>query len=302
MKKEDFISRQPLVSIVIPSYNHAKWIGNAIDSVLNQTYKNFEVLIIDNNSTDVTDEVIAQFQDSRIRVFKINNYGSIAFSRNTALNFARGEWVAFLDSDDWWKPEKLSECSKYFNLDTTLIYHHLVKFSEFEIDQGSRVIKSRKLKAPIFFDLLINGNTIATSSVVVRKEALLAVQGMRENKEMIGVEDFNTWLRIARVSDGFKLVKQYLGFYRQHSHNVSLNSNEELTYEATKEFLDILTLKQMGLRKSKLIYSNARGKFLKKDYSGLVREFATILVIGRFGLKLKSLFMICVVLIKKIAN
>ena len=97
----------PLISIVIPSYNHARFIKNAIDSILNQTFLNWEVLVVDNYSSDETDIVLEKYIDNRIRCFKIKNEGVIARSRNKGILEAKGDWIAFLDSDDWWTNTKL---------------------------------------------------------------------------------------------------------------------------------------------------------------------------------------------------
>ena len=99
----------------MPSFNHSNYISQAINSILDQTYTNWELFIIDNNSTDGTDKVIDRFLDSRIKVVKIDNKGSIGVSRNKALELANGKWLAFIDSDDWWNKEKLLQCSKLFD-------------------------------------------------------------------------------------------------------------------------------------------------------------------------------------------
>ena len=98
-----------LVSVIMPSYNTARFIGNSIKSVLNQTYTNWELIIVDDCSTDNTDEVVENFKDKRIKFFKNKkNYGA-AFSRNRALKLAEGRWIAFLDSDDLWVNTKLEK-------------------------------------------------------------------------------------------------------------------------------------------------------------------------------------------------
>ena len=90
----------PLVSIVIPTYNHGNYIGKAIKSLINQTYQNWEAIIIDNQSSDQTYEEIKNYSDSRIKYFEINNNGVIAKSRNYGISISKGDWIAFLDSDD----------------------------------------------------------------------------------------------------------------------------------------------------------------------------------------------------------
>jgi len=98
-----------LVSVIMPSYNTAKFIGESIKSVLAQTYTNWELIIVDDCSTDDTDRVVAEFTDPRIRYLKNEKNSGAAVSRNYALREARGKWIAFLDSDDLWLPEKLEK-------------------------------------------------------------------------------------------------------------------------------------------------------------------------------------------------
>ncbi len=282
----------PLISVVIPSFNHAKWIGSAIDSVLSQTYQNFELLIIDNNSTDFTDEILANYSDERIRVIKVNNHGSIAFSRNRALDLARGEWIAFLDSDDCWKTNKLQTCYEHFSQETDFIYHHLTIISHEKKKQRDHTIKSRKLMSPIFLDLLVGGNTIATSSVVLRSQVYRAVNGMRENPELIGTEDFNTWLRVSKITDKFKLIPISLGYYRVHDKNVSLKSGLKAIDEATKEFLGELSESQKRDMQSNLLYLKVRSQFLQKQYDDMENDLLQIARYGRIGLKLRAIYML----------
>lgn len=98
-----------LVSIIMPSYNTGANIGKSIESILNQSYENWELIIVDDCSTDETDSVVRAFQDSRIRYYKNEKNSGAAVSRNRALREAKGKWIAFLDSDDLWEPEKLEK-------------------------------------------------------------------------------------------------------------------------------------------------------------------------------------------------
>jgi glycosyltransferase involved in cell wall biosynthesis len=285
-------THKPLISVAIPSFNHAKWIGTAIDSVLSQTYKNFELLIIDNNSTDFTDEILANYSDERIRVIKVKNLGSIAFSRNRALDLARGEWIAFLDSDDIWDEDKLEKCAMFFNKDTDLIYHHLRIISESNQSSQIKGIYSRPLKPPVFLDLILNGNTIATSSVVVRTKTISRIEGMREELYLSGVEDYNTWLRISRNTDKFKLVDKYLGEYRLHQSNASSRNDREKIWNALVEFLPELSNKQVKEVKANLNYTFARRCYLDDKSSVKIKELLPVLKSGRFSQRLRSAWMI----------
>jgi teichuronic acid biosynthesis glycosyltransferase TuaG len=104
-----------LVSIIMPSWNTGRFIAESIQSVLNQTYQDWELLIVDDCSTDNTDEIVAGFNDKRIRYFKNEKNSGAAITRNRAIREARGEWIAFLDSDDLWSPEKLAKQLNFMN-------------------------------------------------------------------------------------------------------------------------------------------------------------------------------------------
>ena len=182
----------PLVSVIIPTFNHGKYLDKALNSVLNQTYTNFEIIVIDNNSDDNTDDIVKKFNDKRIQFIKINNKGIIAASRNKGIKISRGEWISFLDSDDWWKKEKLEVCVNHINSEVDFIYHDLEKIPNDNIIY--RIFnKKKKLKEPILKNLLIKGNTIYNSSVILRKKIILKVNYIDENPNLIAGEDYNTW-------------------------------------------------------------------------------------------------------------
>ena len=96
-------------SVVMPSFNHGIYISKAIDSVIGQTFKEWELIIIDNHSTDDTCDIIKAYADERIKVNFVHNQGSIAFSRNIGISMASAPYICFLDSDDWWEQTKLDE-------------------------------------------------------------------------------------------------------------------------------------------------------------------------------------------------
>ena len=108
-KCDGILREENMVSIIMPSYNTASYIKESIQSVLNQTYTNWELIIVDDCSTDETEEVLATITDSRIKYFKNKENSGAAISRNKALREARGQWIAFLDSDDLWLPNKLEK-------------------------------------------------------------------------------------------------------------------------------------------------------------------------------------------------
>ena len=140
-----------LVSVIMPSWNTGKFIAESIQSVIDQTYKNWELLIVDDCSTDNTDQVVASFNDDRIRYLKNKKNSGAALTRNKAIREARGEWIAFLDSDDLWFPKKLERQIKFMKKNNLVFsYHEYVKIDE-ESKQlniyvsGPRVVTKRKM-------------------------------------------------------------------------------------------------------------------------------------------------------------
>lgn len=120
-----------LVSIIMPSWNTGRFIAESIESVLAQTYKNWELLIVDDCSTDNTDKVVASFKDTRIKYFKNEKNSGAALTRNRAMREAQGEWIAFLDSDDLWAPNKLEKQLGFMNDNGYVFsYHDFVKIDE----------------------------------------------------------------------------------------------------------------------------------------------------------------------------
>jgi glycosyltransferase involved in cell wall biosynthesis len=279
----------PYFSIVIPSFNSRKFVAQSLDSILRQNFTKWEVLIIDNFSNDGTDEILDEFDDPRIRRFKLNNHGSISASRNLGIKEAKAEWIAFLDSDDWWAPDKLFECSTKINSEVDLIYHDLIVISDNKRDKH---LKCRQLKSPVINDLLVNGNPIAASSVVVRKYILQKIGYMNERPDLIKTADYNTWLKIANTSDSFLHIPKKLGYYRIHNNNVSDDSILEPTLAAMEEFLYLLSNKKKTKIKLNLIYAQARVRFISKNYSQAWPDLVQVIKHGSILRRIKAFLML----------
>lgn len=280
-----------LVSVVIPTYNHARFLERALQSVLDQTHVTWEVIVVDNHSTDNTDEVMTKFPDPRIRHLKIHNKGVIAASRNMGVREAKGDWVAFLDSDDWWTKTKLEVCLQRAHEDFDLVYHDLEIMSEESRLFLRKVINSWQVTKPVLIDLLVRGNAIATSSVVVRREILSQVNGMNESVDMVAAEDYNTWLRIAQVTDRFQYIPKRLGYYQIHSNGVSQKNMSLPLRHAVADFLVLLNSRQRNKLDANIGYENGRFNFLHGNYAEARRSLTKSLVYGPLVVKLKTVFM-----------
>ncbi len=288
----------PLVSVVIPSYNHARYLGRALQSLIDQTYTNWNAIIVDNHSTDNTDEVVASFSDFRISYFKIHNGGVIGASRNVGICASRGEWIAFLDSDDWWKPEKLLTCIMQIHDKVDFIYHDVKIMRSSSSLLKRRNLKSRKLRKPILIDLLNNGNIICNSSVMVRKSILNRVGGVSEKIDMISSEDYNTWLKVSEITDGFVHIPKYLGYYTVHQNNISKKNNYLSWKSSVEQFKHMLSLEQLNRLDSKCSYLNARFKYAKGHYFDASSEIINCLRYADLNIRIRATITLIIIIIK----
>ena len=229
---------QPLVSVIIPTYNHAKYLGDAIQSVLSQTYQKFEIIIIDNYSNDNTEDIVSSYAstNSRIRYTKFSNKGIIASSRNLGIKMARGEYIALLDSDDLWSPEKLElQVPLFINKEVGLVYAGIIKFN----DKDNRVVKTTNFNhffKGYIFDNLFNSDKsfIANSSAVIRKSCLAEIDCTNgtgpywEDLSCVTNEDYHLFLRLTHK---YKVdyVPKHLVRYRLYDGNSSKDTIKNLT-------------------------------------------------------------------------
>lgn len=212
----------PIVSVVMPTYNHARFLSEAIRSVLDQTFQDFELIVIDNFSTDETCSIIQSFDDDRIRYYKYSNQGVIAASRNNGIGQAQGRYVAFIDSDDQWVPDKLQRQIDFMEKDVSLV----LTCGAFETvnQEGMKIGKvigaNTHGVSGYCYKKLLNANFIVSSSVMVRKEMLDTVGGFDEAENLICAEDYDLWLRLARLNP-ISHVNATVGTYRVHDKNAS---------------------------------------------------------------------------------
>lgn len=222
---------KPGVSVIIPTYNRAHDLLRALRSLQQQTYTNWEAIVIDNHSIDNTDEVVASFKDDRISFHKIHNNGVIAASRNKGFNLANAELIALLDSDDWWTNDKLEKSVKLINEGYDLVYHDMWLVKSRNWLGIRRKIGSWDLETPVFDDLIKRGNPIPNSSVVVRTALIRSLNGLSEDTQLVTTEDYDCWLRLSKITDRFKCLPEVLGYYWVGD---NISSNPARQYEVIK--------------------------------------------------------------------
>lgn len=200
-------NKEELVSIIMPSYNTALYISESIESVLGQSYKNWELIIVDDCSTDNTNEIVAQYTDLRIKFYKnIKNTGA-AFSRNRALSLAKGKWIAFLDSDDIWLPHKLELQINFMKENN--IYFSYTNYEE--IDEmghllGTKVTGPKKVSKVGMFNYCWLG--CLTVMYDAEHVGLVQIGNIKKNN------DYAMWLKICRKASCYLLDKN-LALYRR---------------------------------------------------------------------------------------
>lgn len=186
----------PKVSVIVPTYNYADFLPEALRSVLAQTFTDYEVIIVDDGSTDSTSQVIKPFlADTRVRYIYQRNKGQSA-ARNTGIRHATGEFVAFLDADDIWLPEKLEKQVPLFDLNGTIA---LVYCKGEYIDLTGRPLPDLEwpLNADATYKDYLYANWIGTPSAVIVKKRIFDTVGFFD-ENLKGLEDMDMWLRILR--------------------------------------------------------------------------------------------------------
>ncbi len=290
---------QPLFSIVIPTYNQAKKLQRAIESVLRQSNDDFEILVMDDGSRDNTGAVVASFADSRITYTWEENFGGPARPRNRGIGRAKGEWICFLDADDWWAKDKLRACLACINANVDLVYHPLRIVSEQRRMLRRKQIKSWQVGRPVLIDLLVNGNAIATSSVVVRKSLLEKIGGVNESVEMIASEDYNTWLRVAKVTDNFLYLPRTLGYYTHDQQSLSHKDMSVPERHAVAEFSSVLSAREQRKIEARLKYGSGKFQYVAGNYVEATSALIFSAQYGNMATRLKSILLLTHILLKK---
>lgn len=200
-----------LVSIITPVYNSGKYIGEAIKSVLSQSYSIWEMIIIDDCSTDDTSEVIKKFDDKRIKYIKLDKNSGAAIARNKALERAKGKFIAFLDADDKWKPDKLQKQLIYM-LDNNVGFC----FTGYEIikEKGNRIVKVPKT---LNYNQFMKNTVIGMLTVIINRDIIKDFSIVNVRKD----QDSMTWAKILREGHIAYGLNESLAYYRKVEGSIS---------------------------------------------------------------------------------
>ena len=253
-----------LFSIVIPTYNRADLIGRCLESVINQTYDNWEAIVVDNYSEDNTEDVVASLNDPRINYYKNNNYGIISVSRNFALDRAKGEWICFLDSDDSWVPDKLEQLIPYVN-NYDLVYHGY----KTNVDRTLFFSRTKQLfytvKEPTVAYVLQRSDPFNPSCSSVSRKFIKDTR-FSEAKNFFAIEDYDFFLQLLEKKPRIKHLKKYLTFY---------DVTTGVSHEQTKH-----------LDRSRLIYAKYKSQLTKTEFRNVIRLYMLMRGMKYFDLDL----------------
>lgn len=249
----------PKVSVIIPTYNREKYIERAINSVLSQTYKDFEILIVDDGSTDHTKKKVLEFGNSIQYIYQKNQGPSAA--RNKGIQLSQGEYIAFLDSDDCFLPQKLERQLKFIDEHPDCKFQYSW-YNQIKVEKNSQKVRTawtcqnqEHLQYALFKRLF----TIRTSTVVVAKECF--TKAGLFNKKYLYSQDWDMWLRLANYYYGYCIEEPLSEYYTDHGDNRS--SKKVITYhtEIKDSILPLYSWNNKKLKKLDKKYMEITSKY-----------------------------------------
>lgn len=245
-----------LVSIVMPTYNSEEYVSKSIESVLNQTYANFELLIVDDCSTDSTFSTLKKISDPRVRINQLEYNQGAAVARNEALKMAKGEFIAFIDSDDLWHPEKLSYQINYMKKNNySFTSTNYVEINESGESTGIIIKARKKLDYEGVLKYCPGNSTIMYNA---NHLGIFFIPNIRKRN------DFVMWLQVIKKAGSLYGLDKNFTYYRVREDSLSINKKSLIKYQ-WKVYREI---EQLPLKKSLfLLFHKIASIILKKKFS-----------------------------------
>ena len=244
-----------LVSVIMPVYNCENFIGFAVESVINQTYNNWELIMVDDASTDNSLDIILKYarSDSRIRIIRLSKNFGAAVARNKAIEAAKGRFIAFLDCDDMWKKEKLEKQIKFMvDNDIAFSYSNFAVVSE----SGKDLKKIISPKEELDYKKMLKGNSIGCLTVIIDKDKI----GEFKMPLIKKGQDYATWLNILKEGCKAYKIDESLAIYRRRKNSLSGNMISSLK----RTWNIYYNIEKLGLLKSTYYFSIYMIRAIKK--------------------------------------
>lgn len=244
MENKEYNFVKDLVSVITPIYNSQKYLEETLDSVLNQSYKKIEIIIVDDCSTDHSDMIVNRIKIDfpEIRYHRLKKNKGAGIARNKCLEIARGQYVAFLDSDDVWYPDKIEKQIELMRINNIPFSYTAIEMID---DCGKKIKSARKINTKCDYDFLLKNTIIATSSVVIDRNLI----GDFRMSSRRGGQDYATWLTILRKGYIANGINEPLVKYRVLKNSLSSNKLDSI-----KQVWEIQT-KLENINKMKVIYN-----------------------------------------------
>ena len=209
--------KKPLVSIVMNCFNGEKFLKKSLRSVLNQSYKNWELIFFDNISTDRSIKIVKNFNDKRIKIFQSKKHLKLYHARNEAIKHSKGKFIAFIDCDDWWKNNKLKKQINLFKKDKSIdiVYTNLFIFNNSK--KKSTIFSNDQLKSGLIVEELLKSYKIFILTVLAKRKIF---QEKMFNKKYDIIGDFEFFIRKS-FKYNYGALQEPLAYYRHHSDNYS---------------------------------------------------------------------------------
>jgi glycosyltransferase involved in cell wall biosynthesis len=214
----------PKVSVVVPTHNRAAFLREAISSVLDQTFQDFEIIVVDDASEDETSEVVRGFADNRIKYIRHDVGRRVAATRNTGISHSLGRYIAFLDDDDSWLKDKLQrqlDLIESSSANTGVVYTSFTRVETCTVE--APIYSNPTKKRGHLLNELSSGNWVGTASTVLLKRECLDKVGLFDEQIDFG-EEYDLWIRISREFD-FEYIEEPLVVYRVHEKKLSTDYN-----------------------------------------------------------------------------
>jgi len=250
---------RPLVSIIVNCFNGEKYLRDALQSVLKQTYKNWELIFWDNKSFDNSKKVFLEFLDDRFKYFISEKHTTLYEARNNAIKQSKGEVIALLDVDDWWIDNRRLEKQVDFFKDEKVGLIHSNFYLFYQNTKEKKIFHKKIVKSGYITRDLFKEYNIGLSTALIRKTAYISASGFNNQYNIIG--DFDLFMRLSQ-SWKFVFVNECLSCFRIHNENFSLLNTGMLIEELEKWISDVKIISNENLRPY-LYYIKKRVNFLK---------------------------------------
>ncbi len=280
-------SNSPRVSIIMNCFNGEKFLSQSLDSIIQQTYKNWELIFWDVSTSDKSKKILEEYKEKRFKYFNIGVKKNLYNSRNEAIEVSNGELIAFLDCDDWWHKEKLEKQIKLFEDESVaMVYSGYFEYHQHK--NKFKKISSSKIFSGYIQSKIIHDYHIGILTTLIRKKVFNEIRGYNNFFHICGDFEFNI-----RMSENNKIIglKEFLAYYRIHKENISRDIDKEIIelgycYEIFKK----KGLKNLKKFENFLNYRKFKNS-LKKNNRKIALEMLLKLDFG--FLKFKALILFC---------